>query len=93
MTKKEFIATVADYIEEDAKIVSKVFDGMVFIIKEQLISEEPVRLSKLGIFQTQMKKARTITNKFTKQVMEVPQKRVIKYKPSKYMREQVDMKA
>ncbi|WP_036452965.1 HU family DNA-binding protein [Mycoplasma buteonis] len=93
MTKKDFIVDVADYADLEPKLVEKVFDSMVFVLKEQLITEEKVRLSKLGIFSTVVKQPRTIQNKFTKQEQQIPQRRVIKYKPSKYLRDQIDIKA
>ncbi|WP_426461549.1 HU family DNA-binding protein [Mycoplasma hafezii] len=93
MTKKDFIVDVAEYADLEPKLVEKVFDSMVFVLKEQLITEEKVRLSKLGIFSTVVKQPRTIQNKFTKQEQQIPQRRVIKYKPSKYLRDQIDIKA
>ncbi|QNM93507.1 HU family DNA-binding protein [Mycoplasma sp. Pen4] len=98
MTKKEYISEVAERAEISPKDVEKVFDAMVFVLKEQLIMEEKVRLSHLGIFSTTIKPARTMTNKFRKsddepQFIEVPQRRVVKYTPSKYLRELIDFKA
>ncbi|AKA50084.1 HU family DNA-binding protein [Mycoplasmopsis gallinacea] len=92
MTKKEFIAQVAERAQFTPKEVEKVFDSMVFVLKEQLIAEEKVQLSHLGIFSTVIKQERTITNRFTGAEQVVPQKRVIKYKPSKYLRETVDIR-
>lgn len=92
MTKKEFIAQVAERALLTPKEVEKVFDSMVFVLKEQLIAEEKVQLSHLGIFSTVIKQERTITNRFTGAEQVVPQKRVIKYKPSKYLRETVDIR-
>ncbi|TDV24257.1 DNA-binding protein HU-beta [Mycoplasmopsis mustelae] len=93
MTKKEFLLEVADRLESTPKDVEKVLDAMVFVLKEQLIAEDTVRLSQLGIFSTVVKKQRTIINRFTKEEQVVPQKRVIKYKSSKYLRDLVDFKA
>ncbi|SJZ50420.1 HU family DNA-binding protein [Mycoplasmopsis verecunda] len=98
MTKKEFINEVAERSEFMPKDVEKIFDAMVFVLKEQLIMEEKVRLSRFGIFSTSIKPARTMTNKFKKtdkepDFIEVPQRRVVKYTPSKYLRDLVDFKA
>ncbi|MFV8481122.1 HU family DNA-binding protein [Mycoplasma sp. 653B] len=98
MTKKEFINEVSERSEFTPKDVEKVFDAMVFVLKEQLIMEEKVRLSHLGIFSTSIKPARTMSNKFKKSAgepdyIEVPQRRVVKYTPSKYLRDLVDFKA
>ncbi|WP_036463784.1 HU family DNA-binding protein [Mycoplasmopsis sturni] len=97
MTKKEFIAAVAEKIEVSPKEVDKVFDAMVFILKEQLITEDKIQLSQLGIFSTAIKRSRKIVNKFAKdseggegKTIDIPQRRVIKYKPSKYLRDLID---
>nr|WP_223213888.1 HU family DNA-binding protein [Mycoplasmopsis columboralis] len=97
MTKKEFIAAVAEKIEVAPKEVDRVFDAMVFVLKEQLITEDKIQLSQLGIFSTAIKRPRKIVNKFAKEQSEgelkfvdIPQRRVIKYKPSKYLRELID---
>ncbi|WP_338068691.1 HU family DNA-binding protein [Mycoplasma nasistruthionis] len=98
MTKKEFLTEVADRTELSPKDVETVFDAMVFVLKEQLIMEDKVRLSQLGIFSTTVKPARTMVNKFKKSeedsdYIEIPQKRVVKWTPSKYLKELVDFKA
>ncbi|WP_308507156.1 HU family DNA-binding protein [Mycoplasmopsis anatis] len=92
MTKKEFISKIAERCDVPVKEVDKFFDAFVFVLKEELIAEERVQLSDLGTFTTQIKRGRTTTNPFspTKEVITVPEKRVVKYKPSKYLRELVD---
>ncbi|BBU47981.1 HU family DNA-binding protein [Mycoplasmopsis felis] len=93
MTKKEFLAEVADRLEVKPKEVEQVLDAMLFVLKEQLIAEDTVRLSDFGIFSTVVKKQRTIVNKFTGKEQVVPQKRTVRYKPSKYLKELVDFGA
>ncbi|MEA4134318.1 HU family DNA-binding protein [Mycoplasma sp. 2045] len=98
MTKKEYILEVADRAEMTPRDVERVFDAMVFVLKEQLIMEDKVRLSHLGIFSTTVKPQRKMVNKFKKSENDadfivVPQRRVVKYTPSKYLRELIDFKA
>ncbi|WP_334686803.1 HU family DNA-binding protein [Mycoplasmopsis felis] len=45
------------------------------------------------IFSTVVKKQRIIVNKFTGKEQVVPQKRTVRYKPSKYLKELVDFGA
>ncbi|MBN3534542.1 HU family DNA-binding protein [Mycoplasma procyoni] len=96
MTKKEFINEVVEKLasDETVKITPKemddVLNAMLFVLKEQLIAEDSVKLADFGIFSTTVKKQRTIVNSFTKEEQVVPQKRTIKYKPSKYLRDLVD---
>ncbi|AKF40891.1 bacterial nucleoid DNA-binding protein [Mycoplasmopsis canis UFG4] len=96
MTKKEFVTQVSEMTEDTLKLspkqVDQVLDTMLFVLKEQLLAEDSVRLSHFGIFTTVVKPQRTIINRFSKQEQVVPQKRVIKYKPSKYLRDLLDFK-
>ncbi|ATO30970.1 DNA-binding protein [Mycoplasmopsis bovirhinis] len=96
MTKKEFVALVAERVEESLNLTPKqvdaLLDEMLFVLKEQLLAEDSVRLADFGIFSTVVKPQRTITNRFTKEEQIVPRKRVVKYKPSKYLRDLIDFK-
>ncbi|CCP24136.1 HU family DNA-binding protein [Mycoplasmopsis cynos] len=96
MTKKDFVAQVAEMTEDtlnlSPKQVNEVLETMLFVLKEQLLIEDSVRLSHFGIFSTVVKPQRTIINRFTKQEQVVPQKRIIKYKPSKYLRDLINFK-
>ncbi|QZE12574.1 HU family DNA-binding protein [Mycoplasma sp. Ms02] len=90
MTKKEFVTRIAERIDVPVKKAEQFLDAFVFILKEELIAEEKVQLSDLGTFSTQIKRGRTTKNAFTGELLEIPEKRVVKYKPSKYLRELVD---
>ncbi|TNK91659.1 HU family DNA-binding protein, partial [Mycoplasmopsis pullorum] len=80
----------AERCDVPVKVADKFFDAFVFILKEELIAEEKVQLSDLGTFSTQIKSGRVTKNPFTGEPLEIREKRVVKYKPSKYLRELVD---
>ncbi|MEE3928361.1 HU family DNA-binding protein [Mycoplasmopsis ciconiae] len=92
MTKKEFIARIAERCDVPVKKADQFFEAFVFILKEELIAEEKVQLSDLGTFSTQIKRGRETKNAFTGKPLVIREKRVVKYKPSKYLREIVDLR-
>ncbi|ADE19759.1 DNA-binding protein HU [Mycoplasma crocodyli MP145] len=92
MTKKEFIMKIANRTGYTVKEVNKFFDTFVFFLKEELIGEEKVQLSSLGTFSTQIKHKRHTKNAFTGEDLFIPEKRVVKFTPSKYLRELIDLK-
>lgn len=91
MTKKEFFIEVAERLDVPVRVVDEFFDAFVFVLKEKLIAEVKVQLSTLGTFEVKVKKGRTTVNPFqeNKEIV-VPEKRIVKYTPSKYLREIVN---
>lgn len=90
MTKKEFITAVADRLDVPVKTADEFFDAFVFILKEELIAENKVQLANLGIFETKVRRGRETVNPFTMEELVVPEKRVIKFTPSKYLKDLVN---
>ncbi|EGV00497.1 HU family DNA-binding protein [Mycoplasmopsis columbina] len=90
MTKKEFVAEVARQLEVPVRVADKYFDAFLFVLKEQLIAEDKVQLSQLGTFETKIRRGRDTVNPFNKEEIHVPEKRVVKFTPSKYLREIVN---
>lgn len=92
MTKKEFVMKIANKTGYTVREVNLFFDTFIFFLKEELIGEEKVQLSDLGSFSTQIKRKRETKNAFTGDPLTIPAKRVVKYTPSKYLRELIDLK-
>uniref|UniRef100_UPI003D28A184 HU family DNA-binding protein n=1 Tax=Mycoplasmopsis bovis TaxID=28903 RepID=UPI003D28A184 len=61
------------------KKADQFFDAFVFVLKEELIAENKVQLSSLGIFETRISRGRDTINPFTMNELSVPEKRVIKF--------------
>ncbi|WP_029906322.1 HU family DNA-binding protein [Mycoplasmopsis opalescens] len=90
MTKKELVSALAEDLQVPVRVADQFLDRLTFIIKEQLIAEEKVRVWPLGIFETTVKKGRETLNPFTRETMHVPEKRVVKFYPSKKLKEVVN---
>nr|WP_318035601.1 HU family DNA-binding protein [Mycoplasmopsis synoviae] len=90
MTKTEFIKAVSDKTGLTVGELNRVFDGFVYVLQEQLVAGEKVQLSNLGIFDVATRTERTIKNHFTGKEQVVAAKKVVKYKPSKYLTDVVN---
>lgn len=90
MTKKEFIKSVAERLEVPVRVADQFFDAFVFVLKEELIAENKIQLSNLGIFETRIRRGRETINPFTGEDISVPEKRIVKFTPSKYLKELVN---
>lgn len=90
MTKKEFIIAIAEKLDAPVREVNEFFNAFVFVLKEELIAENKVQLSNLGIFETKIRRGRETINPFTKEELLVPEKRVVKFTPSKYLKDLVN---
>lgn len=90
MRKKDLIKYVSDktmITQTDASIIIDVFlDG----IKEGLYNNESVKLKFFGTFFVQDRKARTALNPRNQETVEVPAKKVVKFKPSKILHEGIN---
>jgi nucleoid DNA-binding protein len=89
MTKKDIILKVADETglkQTDVKIVvQKTFDYMV----EALVRGEKIELRNFGVFKIKERKSRTGRNPRTGQVVPVPPRKVVIFKPGLEMKHQV----
>ncbi|MBZ4195226.1 HU family DNA-binding protein [Mycoplasma tauri] len=90
MTKKEFTKAIAERLEVPVRVADEFFDAFVFVLKEELIAENKVQLSTLGIFETRIRRGRETINPFTMEELSVPEKRIVKFTPSKYLKELVN---
>ena len=89
MTKKDIILKVSDETNlkqtEDKKIVQKTFDYMV----EALVRGEKIELRNFGVFKIKERKSRTGRNPRTGQVVPVPARKVVVFKPGLEMKQKV----
>ncbi|MFA6384221.1 MAG: HU family DNA-binding protein [Candidatus Omnitrophota bacterium] len=89
MTKKDIILKVADSTnlkQTDVKqVVQKTFDFMV----EALVRGEKIELRNFGVFKVKERKSRTGRNPRTGQVVPVPPRKVVVFKPGLEMKHQV----
>jgi nucleoid DNA-binding protein len=89
MTKKDIILKVSDETnlkQTDVKrIVQKTFDYMV----ESLVRGEKIELRNFGVFKIKERKSRTGRNPRTGQVVPVPSRKVVVFKPGLEMKQKV----
>ncbi|MDZ7293060.1 HU family DNA-binding protein [Mycoplasmopsis pulmonis] len=90
MTKKEFMQKISEHSFISQRDVEAIINSMVFVIKESLISEEKVTIPMLGTFETKIKAAREGIKFTTGEKILIPEKRVVKFKPTKYIKEVVN---
>lgn len=89
MTKKDIILKVADETNlkqtDVKKVVQKTFDYMV----EALVRGEKIELRNFGVFKIKERKSRTGRNPRTGQVVPVPPRKVVVFKPGLEMKQMV----
>jgi nucleoid DNA-binding protein len=89
MTKKDIILKVSDDTNlkqtDVKKIVQKTFDYMV----ESLVRGEKIELRNFGVFKIKARKSRTGRNPRTGQVVPVPPRKVVVFKPGLEMKQKV----
>jgi len=89
MTKKDIILKVSDETNlkqtDVKKIVQKTFDYMV----EALVRGEKIELRNFGVFKIKERRSRTGRNPRTGQVVPVPARKVVVFKPGLEMKQKV----
>jgi DNA-binding protein HU-beta len=90
MTKKDFVKVLADGMSVSQKDAEKAFNGVFDAIANSLLSGEEVSIPKFGKFVPAVQGARTCRNPKTGDTIEVPEKKAIKFKPSKTLKDFVN---
>lgn len=89
MTKKDIILKVADETGlkqiDVKKVVQKTFDTIV----DALVRGEKIELRNFGVFKIKLRKSRTGRNPRTNQVIPVPPRKVVVFKPGLEMKQKV----
>lgn len=82
MTKKDLITTVADNLGMSQKEVSKVLEETLAAISTGLAQKEEIILKDFGRFYIKQRKGRTGRNPQTGEIMTIPEKEVVDFKPA-----------
>lgn len=89
MTKKDIILRVSDETNlkqiDVKKVVQKTFDYIV----DSLTRGEKIELRNFGVFKIKQRKSRTGRNPRTGQVVPVPPRKVVVFKPGLEMKQKV----
>jgi nucleoid DNA-binding protein len=89
MTKKDIILKVSDETNlkqiDVKKVVQKTFD----CILQALVRGEKIELRNFGVFKIKQRKSRTGRNPRTGQVVPVPPRKVVVFKPGLEMKQEI----
>jgi nucleoid DNA-binding protein len=91
MTKSDLIRSIYDEFEVPRRQVTEIVEHVFVQIESSLISGDVVRLP-LGVFRIRDRAARVARNPATGEPVKVPAKRVLKFLPSKAIKEAVALK-
>jgi len=86
MNKKELVDAVSDVIGIRKSDVSSVMEGIIDTVLNQLVGGDKVNISGLGSFYVVERGARMGRNPKTGEEVEVPAKKVAKFKPAAAMK-------
>jgi DNA-binding protein HU-beta len=87
MTKLEMVEKIGESVALPKSDIEKILDQFVKITQETLKSGDKVSLTGLGSFIPKDRKARTARNPKTGAAVNVPAKKVVKFKPGKELLE------
>ena len=90
MTKKEIVRSISEALGltqlETKQIVQKVLESIL----KTLVDEGRVELRNFGVFEVKVRAPRTARNPKTGEKVDVPEKRVVTFKPGQMMQQRVE---
>ena len=89
MNKQELIDQMVNDTKMSRTFCKRALEAMIKAIEKSLKKKEPVVLTGFGSFIVTKRKARTGVNPATGQKMNIPAKKVPKFKPGKRLKELV----
>jgi len=91
MNKTELILSLIQETTLSKKDIVRVLDALARIVKRTLKSGDKVQLSGFGTFKLSKRSARKGVNPLTKEIINLPETFITKFKPSKILKEYVKM--
>lgn len=89
MTKKEIVTKIADQTDMKQIDVRKVVQMTLDNIIESVSKSETVELRNFGVFKVKVKKARLGRNPKTGESVQIPEKKVVTFRPGLSMKDKV----
>src|SRR3982751_2288221 len=89
ITKKELIDRIADSSQQKRVQVKKVVQQFLDEIVEELGKGNRLEFRDFGVFETKLRKARRAQNPKTLEPVAVPEKRTVKFKVGRLMKEKL----
>ncbi len=90
VTKKDIISKVAEKTGETKKDITTIVDAFLSTIESTIAEGETVDLSGFGKFEVSERAARTGINPATKEKIEIPASKNVKFKAAKALKETVN---
>ena len=89
MKKTELVKVLSDNLEVSQKAAAETLKTVFDVIEDILVNGDEVSIPKFGKFSTKVNAARTCRNPKTGDPLEVPEKRVPKFKASSVLKTNV----
>ena len=89
MTKKEIVRSISEETGLTQAVVKEIVQKTFDAILDTLAEGKRVELRNFGVFSTQLRNARTARNITTGEPVDVPARRVVRFRPSKEMERRV----
>ena len=89
MTKKDIVLKIANDTKMKQQDIKKIVQKALDSIIDSLVNGQTVELRNFGIFKVKSRRGRTGRNPRTGQVVPVPPKRVVVFKPGLEMKKRV----
>ena len=88
-TKKELVNRIADHTGQTKVVVKDIIQRFLDCIIEELSEGNRLEFREFGVFEVKQRAARRAQNPRTLEKVSVPEKRVVKFKVGRLMRERV----
>lgn len=89
ITKKELVNRIADQTDQTKVIVKDILQRFLDEIIEELSNGNRLEFREFGVFEVRERAARRAQNPRTLEKVQVPSKRVVKFKVGRLMRERI----
>lgn len=87
VTKKELIDRIAESTQAKRVLVKQIIQMFLDNVTEELCKDNRLEFRDFGVFETRKRAARTAQNPKTLERVHVPEKRTVKFKMGRLMRE------
>ncbi|MCK4545581.1 integration host factor subunit beta [candidate division WOR-3 bacterium] len=86
MTKSDIVDRIVERTGIEKKDVALVINEFIYVVQDSIKSEDRIELRGLGVFKNKHRKGRITRNPKTQQEVEIPDRLVPVFKPSKILR-------
>jgi DNA-binding protein HU-beta len=90
ITKSEQIDALAGAAGITAAQARLAFDALPGVVLAGLLEDERITITGLGTFEVAHRAPRSVRNPSTGEMMDLPAKKAVKFRPAKYLRERVE---